>query len=319
LRQEEILFSEPKKQWSQSLCRYVLELLSKCTVKDVARHLGMSWDTIKQIHLKALQKKYSHISLKGLSYLGVDEIAIHKGHSYMTIVVDLVTGSVVWVAKGRKISSFEEFLIKLKMSHANIKAIAVDMWPNYQIAIKRHFPDNVVVFDRYHVVSDYNRTLQGLRKQEWAKASKTEKVVFKGTRYLILMGQEKLNEMGQAKQQLERLLKLNQRLNIAYILKEELRQLWNCQSRIVADHYFSEWIKKANASGIRRLQKFAQKMLEHTQGILNYFTHRITTGPVEGINNKIKVLKRQAYGFRDFEYFKLRIYALHQSRYSLIG
>jgi transposase len=114
-------------------------------------------------------------------------------------------------------------------------------------------------------------------------------------------------------------LALNQNLYTAYVLKEELRDLWNCQTHQQAERHLSNWLQKAWASGIKLVVKFAHKLVAHRTGILNFFRHRITTGPVEGINNKIKVLKRQAYGFRDLEYFMLRIYFLHESRYALIG
>ena len=118
---------------------------------------------------------------------------------------------------------------------------------------------------------------------------------------------------------MERLFTINQPLYTAYLLKEELRALWNCANRFQAEMYLQNWLKKAWASGVAQVVKFATTMAFHRTGILNYFNHPFTTGMVEGINNKIKLLKRQAYGFRDMEYFKLRIYALHESRYSLIG
>lgn len=140
-----------------------------------------------------------------------------------------------------------------------------------------------------------------------------------GVRYLLLKGQERIQDRPEAKAKLDRLLALNQTLNTAYILKEELRDLWNCPTRQDATDYLCDWLKKAEASGIHLLQKFAKTLAAHRSGILNYFDHPITTAKVEGINNKIKVLKRQAYGFRDMAYFKLRIYFLHQSTYALVG
>jgi transposase len=118
---------------------------------------------------------------------------------------------------------------------------------------------------------------------------------------------------------LERLFTINQPLYTAYLLKEELRALWNSSNRALAEMYLENWLKKAWASGIVQVVKFACTLASHRTGILNYFDHPFTTGMVEGINNKIKLLKRQAYGFRDMEYFTLRIFALHESRYALIG
>jgi len=114
-------------------------------------------------------------------------------------------------------------------------------------------------------------------------------------------------------------LAINQALNIAYILKEELRELWNCTSRSEAECYLTNWLKKAWTSGVLLVIKYAKKIAGHRVGILNYFDHPITTGMVEGINNKIKVLKRKAYGYRDMEYFLLRIYFIHEAKYTLTG
>jgi transposase len=162
--------------------------------------------------------------------------------------------------------------------------------------------------------------LDELRRTEAATASlKERKEVYTGTRYLLLKGKEKIEDRPEAKEKLDCLLALNEPLNIAYILKEELRTLWDCPGIEDAEEYFDSWLQKACSSDIDLLVKFANKLSRHRRGILNYFKYRITTSQVEGINNKIKVLKRQAYGYRDKEYFKLRIYFLHESRYALIG
>lgn len=319
LRQEASLICLPKKHYTKVLSSFVLELLKKSTVKDVSDQLGMSWGTIKEIHKCSLEKKYGKIKLNKLRYLGVDEIAIRKGHRYMTVVVDLDSGAVVWVEKDRSVSSLEKFLIKLKRSRAPIKAIAMDMWPAYLTAVLNQYSNDVVVFDRYHVIANYNLMLEKLRQQEASKANQKDASVYKGTRYLLLKGREKIEEDQEATGKLERLLELNASLNKAYILKEELRAIWNCQHPQEAYSRLCMWLQLMWSTGINKLHHFASQIAEHFTGIMNFFEHRITTGPVEGINNKIKVLKRQAYGFRDFDYFKLRIHALHNARYSLIG
>jgi len=320
LKLEPLIISLPKKQWTKSLGRYVVELLKRETAQDVARHLGMSWDTVKEIHLRELKRKYKRRKLKQLRYLGVDEIAVRRGHRYLTVVVDLETGQVVWVGEGRKSTSLEGFMRTLKRRRVGLKAIAMDMWPAYIKAVSKYYSEQLIVFDRYHLIQDCNRMLDELRRVEAAKASLRErKEVYTGTRYLLLRGREKIDSFPEAKQHLDRLLALNESLNTAYILKEELRALWDCQSREDAEEYFNDWFQKAWSSDIELVVKFANKLSRHRTGILNYFDNRITTGKVEGINNKIKVLKRRAYGYRDKEYFKFRIYSLHESRYSLIG
>lgn len=319
LKLEPLLLAFPMKQWAKNLGRYIVDLLKHTTVQDVAKHLGMSWDTVKEIHVWALKKRFKKRRMKHLKYLGVDEISVKKGHNYLTVVVDLETGQVVWVAKDRTAASLEEFFKKLKRARACIAAIAMDMWPAYIRAALNYYPYDVIVFDRYHIISDYNKMLDELRRTEAQNAEKTEKNVYVGVRYLLLKGEEKIENETKAKAKLNRLLDLNQTLNTAYVLKEELRNLWSCTNRQKAEEYLNNWLKKARSSGVRLIQKFANTLASHRIGVLNYFDHPITTSMVEGINNKIKVLKRQAYGFRDIEYFKLRIYSLHESRYAIIG
>lgn len=319
LKLEPLLLSFPKKRWTKVLGRYIVELMKRSTVEDVARHLEMSWDTVKEIHTWALTIKFKRKRIKHLRYLGVDEIAIRKGHRYLTIVVDLESGQVVWVAEGRKASSLEPFLKRLKRARVLLNAIAIDMWRPYIKAILRYYPHEVLVFDRYHVIQDYNKMLDELRRQEVVAAAEEDKPVYVGVRYLLLKGKEKIKDQTTARAKLDRLLNLNRSLSTAYVLKEELRELWDYDTREEAEESLSNWLQKAWASGIELLEKFADTLADHRFGILNYFDHRITTAGVEGLNNKIKVLKRQAYGYRDMDYFKLRIYFLHESRYALIG
>jgi transposase len=319
LKLEPLILSYPRKRWTKALGRYIVDLLSRATVEDVAQHLGMSWDTVRDIHKQALEGKYKRRKIRHLRYLGVDEVAVRKGHEYITVVVDLESGEVVWVVEGRDVGGLEVFMKRLKRAGAKITAVAMDMWRSYINAVVRHFGAEVVVFDHYHIISDYNRMLDDLRRREAAAASLSEKGVYKGVRYLLLKGEEKIEDDCAAKAKLDRLLELNESLNTAYVLKEELRRLFTCHTVEQAEEYLKNWLEKAWSSAIGPLKKFANKLASHKTGILNYFKHRITTGKVEGINNKIKVLKRQAYGYRDMEYFKLRIYNLHKSRYALLG
>lgn len=319
LKLEPLLLAFPKRRWTKSLGRYVIDLMRFMTIEDVACHLGMSWDTVKEIHQWALRRKFGKRRVRHLQYLGVDEIAVRKGHRYMTIVLDLLSGAIVWAAEDRSEEALEPFLRKLKRGGARIKAIAMDMCLPYISAVQKHYGSEVIVFDHYHVISAYNKKLDEIRRQQFAANSPLHYDVFVGTRFLLLKGQEKIADDKEAKARLDQLLRINQPLCMAYILKEELRQLWNCQHREEAQQYLQDWSSKAWSTGIPLLTKFVNTLNAHRTGILNYFDHRISTGKVEGTNNKIKVLKRKAYGFRDMEYFKLRLYALHKARYALVG
>jgi len=319
LKQEALEVSFPLRRWTRRLGQYIIDLLSFATIKDVAEHLHMSWNTIKDIHRLALERKFKRQCLSHLEYLAVDEVAIRRGHNYLTIVVDLVQGNIVWVGEGRKSESLTPFLDRLVRSGADIQAIAMDMWPAYISAVLQYFPSDVIVYDRYHIMADMNKTLDELRRSEAQDASTREQNIYKGVRYLLLKGSEKIQDNDQAQARLERLLSLNKNLSVAYILKEELRSLWECSTKEEAENRFFVWIFEAYISGIQLLRTLAIRLLGHKSGILNYFRSFATTGKVEGINNKIKVLKRKAYGFRDLEYFKLRLYFLHETRFALVG
>jgi len=150
LKQEALEVSLPYKKWTLKLARYIVELLQFSTIKDVAKHLHMSWDTIKDIHRDFLFRKFKKRRIKHLRYLGVDEIAIRKGHHSLTIVVDLTSGEIVWVAEDRKSFSLEPFIRRLHYAHVKIKGIAMDMWPDYLNAVLTYFSPEVIVFDRYY-------------------------------------------------------------------------------------------------------------------------------------------------------------------------
>jgi len=174
-----------------------------------------------------------------------------------------------------------------------------------------------VIFDRYHIMANYSKMLDTLRNSECRNAAKEQKEVFKGVRYLLLKGQEKLEEEDSEK--LHTLLKLNEPLSKAYILKEELRRFWDRANKKEGRAYLWNWITMAGQSGIKLLEDFAESIQNHSRGLIAYLSHKISTARVEGINNKIKVLKRKTYGYRDMEYFKLKIYAAKKMRYSLLG
>jgi transposase len=316
-RFEDLLIAERRKHYTRALERYVRDLCLMMTILDVAQHTGLHWATVKAIDRRRLKKNLPSASdLRRLRYLGIDEVSLKRRHRYLTTVVDLRTGRVVYVGEGRGERSLAPFFKKLHRLKVPLKAVTLDMWRPYVRAIRTRFPQTALVYDAFHILADYSRMLDALRTQEYNKLTGPMRKIIKGTRFLLLRGQEKLSIP--AKEKLQKLLQINRNLFIAYVLKEELRRLWRFESREEAERFFFDWIKKALNSGIRKLVKFATRLLRHAEGILNYFRYPISTAMVEGINNKIKVVKRKAYGYRDVEYFKLKIYNLHLSRYSLL-
>jgi transposase len=314
-RQIHIDFAAPKKHYTHAFRRYVLELCKHMTIQAVARHLGISWDTVKEIHKEYLRQRFSKPRLKELVRLGIDEVYVGKKH-YLTIVLDLDSGAVVFVGKGKGQDAIEPFWKKLQGSGAKIEAVAMDMSGAFQAAVRKHLPQATIVFDHFHVIKLMNKRLTELRRELARQAEEAGAAVLKGTRWLLLMGQERLNE--EAWEKLQAALDLNQPLATAYYLKEDLRQIWDAETLSQARLALKLWIAKAESSGIKQLIKMANTLRDHREGILAYFKHPISTGPLEGTNNKIGAIQRHAYGYRDQEYFHLKIMASHRSREELI-
>lgn len=320
VRQVKVPFAEPRCRYTHAFARYALALSRRMTIKDVANHLGTSWDTIKEIQKSHLAKYYAKPPLKHLRRLAIDEISTRKGHVYLTIVLDLDSGEVVFVGDGKGADALLPFWKRLRASHARVKAVAIDMSPAYLKAVEEHLPDADVVFDRFHIVKLLNDKLSQLRRGLYRQAKEDlQKEVLKGTRWLLLKHPENLDESRDEKKRLEEALQLNESLSVAYYLKEDLRQLWEQPHRTAARNFVTSWYMRAMESGIAALQQFARTLAGGLFGIMNWFKHPISTSPLEGVNNKIKTMKRQAYGFRDQEFFKLKIYALHETKYALVG
>jgi len=286
------------------------------TVEHVARFLGVSWGTIKGIHKAHLQKEYKSPALELLQYIGVDEFSIRKGHEYMTIFINLESGEIIHAVEGKSMDSVTPFLLQLKEKAIQLRAIAMDMNAAYASAVKKYLPQVDIVFDRFHVVALLNTAIDEIRRTQQAKCNEVGLRALKGCRFLLLSNYEKLDP--KKINSLECLLEINKPIATAHALKEQIRIFWTKSTLKEGAQFLCWWIMDALDSGIGELQKAGRTLLRHGQDLLNYFKHRITNGKTEGINNKIKTMKRQAYGFRDMDYFKLRLYNLHKTGYSFL-
>jgi transposase len=320
VRQVKIGFADAKKRYTRSFERYALELSRHMTIQAVAEHLQVSWDTIKDIQASNLQRRFGKPKLHKLKQIAIDEIAVGKGHRYLTIVLNLLSGAVVFVGEGKGVEALEPFWKRLRRARAKVKAVATDMSSAYIRAVRDNLPKAVHVFDHFHVIKLFHDKLSNLRRELYHEASsKEERQILKGTRWLLLKNPENLNEERDERQRLEDALRLNQPLAVAYYLKEDLRQIWSQRNKRTARRVLRDWIARARASGIRILIQFAATLEEHQEGILNYYDCPISTGPLEGTNNKIRTMQRQAYGFRDQAFFKLKILGLHETKHALVG
>jgi transposase len=320
VRQAKIGFADPKKRYTRSFARYALELSRLTTIQDVAQHLQVSWDTIKEIQASYLQRKFGTPKLRNLKQIAIDEIAIGKGHHYLTVVLDLLSGAVVFVGDGKGADALEIFWKKLRRARAKIRAVATDMSKAYIRAVRENIPRAVHVFDHFHVIKLFNEKLSAFRRQLYHQASSDhDRHILKGTRWLLLKNPENLDETRNELDRLKEALKLNEPLATAYYLKEDLRQIWMQPNKRTARRVLRDWLATARASEIPMLVQFADTLEEHQEGVLNYYTFPISTGPLEGTNTKIQLMKRQAYGFRDYAFFKLKILGLHETKHALVG
>ena len=319
IRQIKLGFAEPRRSYTRAFERYALELSRHMTIKDVAEHLQVGWDIIKDIQVRSLKRRFGKPKLRHLRQLAIDEIAVGGGHRYLTVVLDLLSGAVVFVGDGKGVDALRPFWTRLRHARARIEAVATDMSPAYIRAVRDNLPGVVHVFDHFHVIKLYNDKLSAFRRELFHQLSQQDRSIIKGIRWLLLKNRENLDSQRNERQRLDRALSVNAPLATVYYMKEDLRQIWTQDSKWAARLVLEDWLARARASGIRMLMQFADTLEEHQEGVLAYYDYPISTGPLEGINNKIQLLKRQAYGFRDQEFFKLKILGLHETKSALVG
>jgi transposase len=320
VRQVSLAFADPRRTYTKSFERYALELSAMMTIQDVAQHLQVGWDIVKDIQKRYLTRRFSKPRLLDVRRIAIDEISVGKGHRYLTVVLDLDSGAVVHVGEGKGGEALRAFWKRLRSSGAKVEAVATDMSPAYIDAVTTNLPKATLVFDRFHVMKLYNEKLSDLRRDLHRQLTDSlHKDVLKGVRWLLLKRPEHLDQRRNERARLEEALRLNAPLATAYYLKEELGELWEQEDQPEAVTFLQDWIARAEISGIRMLINFAKTLRTHAWGLLAWYDHPISTGPLEGTNNKIKTMKRQAYGFRDQEFFKLKILGIHQAKYALVG
>ncbi len=307
IRTEGHSFLAPYRRHTLRFERAVADLCRHLPIKQVAEHFGLSWHVVKEIDKRRLQWEVGTPDYDGLRLIAVDEVAVHKGHTYLTTVLDLETGRIVWVGKGRTEATLASFFEELTPEQRkSIEAVATDMASGFRSAVEKACPDAALVYDFFHVVAKYSReVVDVVRLEEARKQDEAGRKLIKGSRYLLLMNAPDL--LGSQRKALRELLAANENLNTVYVLKDQLKRIWDYKRPAYARKALDQWCALAHASGIPALANFVRKLCRHEKGIVNHCLYPINTGRLEGINNKIKVIKRQAYGFRDDAYFILKI------------
>lgn len=314
VRVEDLEFVEPYQRVTRRLATHVLELCRRgLTVYEVADHLALNWKTVKRIEQTYLEEEYGQTDYSNLSVLAVDEIAIRKGHRYLTVVLDYQTGRVVWMGQERTAEALESFFAGMTDEQRTaISAVAMDMWDPYIKAVREAVPQAKIVFDFFHVVQAFNRVIDQVRNTEYKKAEHEEKEVLKGSKYVLL---KKTLKKQKEREHLKELLTLNEAIFTVMVLRDMLPRIWKYRYRAWARRRLNEWCALARTMDHPGVRQFANQLERHAYGILNHCNHPIHTSRLEGVNNKIKVIKRTAYGFHDDRYFSLKVIQAFDPQY----
>lgn len=309
-RVEELPWLAKHARETRRLAESVAWLCKVASIKDAAEFYGLGWDAAKRIDKAYLEEQLGEPDLSGLELLAMDEFAIKRGHRYATIFVEPQRKQVLWVCRGRSREDIRPFFEKLgEEGRQRIEAVAMDMNAAYEAEVKAQCPRAEIVYDQFHVIAKYGREV--IDKVRTAEANRQthrgERQVIKGSRWLLLRNAENLKRRDRVR--LRELLAANRRLATVYVLKDDLKRLWDYRLPNWAMQFWREWYARAIRSKIEPLKRFARQLREKLDGILSHCQYPLHTSLLEGIMNKIKVIKRKAYGFRDDDYFFLKIRA----------
>jgi len=305
---------------TRRLADQIARLAQVLPVKHVAEWFGIGWETVKQIDQRALERRLGPVDLRAVRVIAIDEVAIQRGHRYATVVVEPPTKRVLWVGRGRSREDLRAFFTLLGPEGCTrLDAVVIDMSTAYTEEVRAQCPRAVIVYDLFHVVAKYGReVIDRVRVDETNRiaraagknhmAIRVRRRVIKGTRWLLLRNRAHLTAPAD-RVRLRELLAANRALFIVYVLKDDLKHLWRFRYPGAARRFWREWYRRAMASRLPALRVFATNLAARIDGVISHCRYPLHTGIIEGINNKIKVIKRMAYGFRDDAYFFLKIRA----------
>ena len=292
--------SHPKSRISTSLERTIVELRSEMSISAIAEYFKLDWRTVKECEKRYLKKKFKTIKLKNVNVIGIDEIYIKSQgeEKYISVVRDLNSGAVLYVGNGKGADSLKNFAKRLRHSKAKITAIAMDMSKAYISWIKNNLPDAMMVFDHFHVIKLMNDKVDKVRRRVSAGLDEQQRKLLKNQRFLFLRNVENLEP--DAKLLLDNLRNIFKELGDVSMMKEALRSIYRMANNDVqAEAAFKNWCSIARKTEIKELDDMAKTIENHLEGIIAYWkTDGLSNASMEGFNNKIRWLIRQAYGFK---------------------
>jgi transposase len=309
VKREQLDFLADNPLYTKRFAQYIGRRCRSATIKDLAAELKLDWHTVKALDQQYMEAQLKRVGSPDSQVIGVDEIAIRKGHSYRIVVSDLLRGRPIWFGgKDRSEASMGEFYAWLgKKKSARIRLAVMDMWKPFRLATAAHAPQAAILFDKFHVMRHLGEALDQVRKSEYGRLAGRDRRYIKGQKYTLLSRKENLTLDG--KKALKTLLSANKRLNTAYVLKESFGQLWSYEREGWARRFFENWRASLKWQRLKPYEKFAEMINRHWHGIAAYCQpeNKISLGFVEGLNNKIRVIQRRAYGLRNEEYLRLKI------------
>lgn len=308
IRVEEMPWSSGKSRLTLPLIIVIATYAKILSFEEVARLLGVHWNTVRSAVASAVEYGLEHRDTTGVIAVGVDEISRRKGHKYMTMVYDISRTKLLWCGPGRDKEALKSFFSEWGEERCKaIRAVCLDMWQPYIDVIEEMLPKAVMVFDKFHIIRHLGDAVDKVRRQEARRLAEAgDPELLKKTRYIWLKNSENLT--GKQRVRLSELEKLNLKVNRAYLLKEAFRPFWDYTYRRNAEKYLNDWLWWATHSRLEPMRDFAWMIKRHKEQILNYFKVSITNASVEGMNRKAKVVSQRAYGYRTVGTFQLALY-----------
>ena len=309
MRREGLEFLSDNPFYTKRFAYYVGRRCRNESIAAVARELRMDWDSVKTLEKQYMKAQLAKAGTPGPTHIGIDEISVRKGHRYRIVVSDLKRMRPVWFGgTDRSEASMAAFYAELGARKARrIRLAVMDMWKPFRNATREHAPQAAILFDKFHVMRHLGEALDTVRKAEYARLSGKDRRFIKGQKYTLLSNRENLTTEG--RKALKTLLAANKRLNTAYLLKESFGQLWSYRTETGARRFFENWRAALKWQRLKPFEKFADLIERHWDGIAAYCCpdNKVSLGFVEGLNNKIRVIQRRAYGLRDEDYLRLKI------------
>ncbi len=309
VRQEKLEWLSRVNGYTKRFGYYVGRRCQESTIKAVASELCLDWKTVKELEKEYLEEKLKRAGNPAPRVIGVDEIAIRKGHTYRVVVSDLEKKRPIWFGgEDRSEESMNRFYEWLNSQRCKeIRLVVMDMWKAFEKSAKKHVSGASILYDKFHVMRHVSDALDKVRKSEYYAASEKDRKFIKGQKYTLLSAKANLSIDG--KSALKKLLSVNKRLNTAYLLKETFGQLWDYKSEAWALKFFENWKSALRRQGLKPFEKVVKLIERHWDGIAAYCKpeNKISLGFVEGLNNKIRVIQRRTFGLRDEDYLRLKI------------